>query len=143
VKVAEIMQTDLLRCPPETTVREAARLMGERKVGACVVLSGSELVGMFSERDVVRAVATGEDVRERSVGETMSGQAVAAPPDADLQWVADTMRRLGVRHLPVAEGGMVAGVVSLRDLFVAVEAVLRLDPRGASAALEVLAATRN
>ena len=141
--VNEIMQTDLLCCSPETTVHEAARLMSERRVGACVVISDQALEGMFTERDVVRAVASGGDVRLRLVGETMSPQVVAAPPDADLLWAADTMRRHGIRHLPVAEGGMVAGVVSLRDLFAAVEAILRLDPRGAAAAREVLAAARS
>jgi CBS domain-containing protein len=141
--VAEIMQTDLLCCSPETTVHEAARLMFERGVGACVVVSGQRLEGMFTERDVVRVVASGDDVRVRSVRETMSRQTASAPPDADLLWAADTMRRHGVRHLPVAEGGMVAGVVSLRDLFAAVEAILRLDPRGAAAAREVLAAARS
>ncbi len=143
MNVAEIMQTDLLKCSPETTVDAAARLMSERGVGACVVVSGQRLVGMFTERDVVRAVAGGEDVRHQRVSDAMTGQTVAAPPDAGLLWAADTMRRLGVRHLAVAEGGMVAGVVSLRDLFVAVEAVLRLDPRGAAAAREVLAAANS
>jgi CBS domain-containing protein len=141
--VAEIMQTDLLCCSPETTVHEAARLMFERGVGACVVVSGQRLEGMFTERDVVRVVASGDDVRVRSVRETMSRQTASAPPDADLLWAADTMRRHGIRHLPVAEGGMVAGVVSLRDLFAGVEAILRLDPRGAAAAREVLAAARS
>ena len=61
--VNEIMQTDLLCCSPETTVHEAARLMSERGVGACVVVSGQGLEGMFTERDVVRAVASGGDVR--------------------------------------------------------------------------------
>jgi CBS domain-containing protein len=140
--VAEIMQTDLLCCSPETAVFEAARLMSERGVGACVVVSGQRLEGMFSERDVVRAVAGGHDGRTRSVGEAMPRQAVAAPLDADLLWAADTMRRHGIRHLPVIEGGMVAGVVSLRDLFAAVEAILRLDPRGTASARELLAATR-
>ena len=140
--VAEIMQTNLLCCSPETTVYEAARMMSERGVGACVVVSGQRLEGMFSERDVVRAVAAGHDVRSRSVGEAMPETAAAAPPDADLLWAADTMRRHGIRHLPVTEGGMVAGVVSLRDLFAAVEAMLRLDPRGAASARELLAAAR-
>jgi len=55
-------------------------------------------------------------------------------------WAADTMRRLGVRHLPVGEGGHVVGIVSIRDLYAAAEAVLRLDPRGADAARDVLSA---
>jgi CBS domain-containing protein len=141
MNAAEIMQTDLVTCPPATTVAEASRLMCERGVGACLVMDGTQLAGVFTERDLLRLAATGEDVRERSVGEAMTTSVTTAPPDATLLWVADTMRRLHVRHLPVmTEDGMVAGIVSLRDLFAAAEAVLRLDPRGAEAAREVLAA---
>jgi CBS domain-containing protein len=141
MKAAEIMQTDLVTCPPATSVAEAARVMCERGVGACLVLDGPQLAGVFTERDLLRLTATGEDVRERPVGDAMTAAVTTAHPDADLLWVADTMRRLHVRHLPVVtEDGMVAGIVSLRDLFAAAEAVLRLDPRGAEAAREVLAA---
>ena len=63
-----------------------------------------------------------------------------APPDADLLWAADMMRRRRVRHLPVGDDGMVIGIVSLRDLFVFAESVLRLDPGGAETARDVLAA---
>ncbi|MGN6377604.1 MAG: CBS domain-containing protein [Gaiellales bacterium] len=141
MKAAEIMQTDLVTCPPHTTVAEAAGVMCERGVGACLVMDGPRLAGVFTERDLLRLAATGEDVRDRPVTEAMTTAVTTAPPDSDLLWVADTMRRLHVRHLPVAsEDGMVAGIVSLRDLFAAAEAVLRLDPRGAEAAREVLAA---
>ena len=66
--------------------------------------------------------------------------ACIAPPDADLLWAAETTRRLGARHLPVGEGGQVVGIISIRDLYAAAEAVLRLDPRGAETALGMLAA---
>ncbi len=139
--VAEIMQTDLVTCPPDATLTAAARAMSQRGVGACLVMDGRRLAGVFTERDLLGLVATGEDVRDRPVRDAMTARVTTVPPDADLLWVADTMRRLRVRHLPVAaEDGMVAGIVSLRDLFAAAEAVLRLDPRGAEAAREVLAA---
>lgn len=141
MRAAEIMQTDLVTCPPELTVADAARVMSERGVGACLVMDGSGLAGVFTERDLLRLMASGEDVRGLPVSEAMTRGVTTAPPDADLLWVADTMRRLHVRHLPVAaEDGMVVGIVSLRDLFAAAEAVLRLDPRGAEAAREMLAA---
>jgi CBS domain-containing protein len=141
MKVAEIMQTDLVTCPPDASLQAAARRMSERGVGACLVMQGARLVGMFTERDLLGIVAAGDDVRDLPVHRAMTARVTTAHPDADLLWVADTMRRLRVRHLPVAaEDGMVAGIVSLRDLFAAAEAVLRLDPRGAEAAREVLAA---
>jgi CBS domain-containing protein len=74
------------------------------------------------------------------VTELMARQVTLAPPDADVVWAADTMKRIHARHLPVGEDGKVVGIVSLRDLFAAAEAVLRLDPRGLDAAREMLQA---
>jgi CBS domain-containing protein len=89
---------------------------------------------------VLRLVATGEDIRRLPVRRAMSTDVTFAPPDADLLWAAETMRRLGVRHLPVGEGGQAVGIISIRDLYAAAEAVLRLDPRGADTVRDVLAA---
>jgi CBS domain-containing protein len=72
----------------------------------------------------------------------MTRNVTLAPPDADVIWAADTMKRIRARHLPVGEGGQVVGMVSLRDLFAAAEAVLRLDPDGAATAREMLKAAR-
>jgi CBS domain-containing protein len=139
--VAEIMQTALVTSTPDATVLEVAQLLTSREVGACLVTGpDGRLAGIFTERDLLHLVATGEDVRDRSVGAAMTRTVTVAPPDADVLWAADTMRRLRVRHLPVGEDGHVVGIVSIRDLYAAAEAVLRLDPRGADAARDVLSA---
>jgi CBS domain-containing protein len=140
VRVDEIMQTDLVSCDPTATVVEAAATMCARGVGACLVMEGPRLVGIFTERDLLRVFAAGDDVRERTVGDLMTRNVTMAPPDADVIWAADTMKRIRARHLPVGEDGMVAGIISLRDLFAMAEAVLRLDPDGAATAKEMLAA---
>jgi len=140
MNVAEIMQTNLVTSSPDATVVEVAQLLTERGVGACLITQDGRLAGIFTERDLLRLVSTGADVRNRPVAQVMTRRVTMAPPDADLLWAADTMRRLGVRHLPVGEGGLVAGIVSIRDLFAAAEAVLRLDPRGADAARDMLSA---
>jgi CBS domain-containing protein len=62
-----------------------------------------------------------------------------APPDADVLWAGEEMKRLGVRHLPVGEDGRAIGIVSLRDLYAVAESVLRLDPRGVEHARRMLA----
>lgn len=138
--VSEIMQTALVTSPPETSVLEVARLLTRRRVGACLVVDAGKLAGIFTERDLLQVVAAGEDVRDRRVADVMTRDVAMAPPDADLLWAAETMRRRRVRHLPVGEGGHVVGIVSIRDLYAAAEAVLRLDPRGADAAGDMLAA---
>jgi CBS domain-containing protein len=140
--VAEIMQTALVTSTPEASVLEVAQLLTRRGVGACLVVEDGRLAGIFTERDLLHLVATGDDVRDRAVAGAMTRDVTMAPPDADVLWAAETMRRLRVRHLPVGEDGHVVGIVSIRDLYAAAEAVLRLDPRGADAARDVLSAAR-
>jgi CBS domain-containing protein len=91
VRIAEIMQTDLVAVPPVTTVVEAAGVMKERRVGACLVMEGPELAGIFTERDLLLAFADGLDVRKRPVTELLTRQVTLAPPDAEVVWAADTM----------------------------------------------------
>jgi len=138
--VSEIMQTALVTSPPEASVLDVAQLLTRRRVGACLVMDGGALAGIFTERDLLHVVAAGDDVRDRRVADVMTRDVSMAPPDADVVWAAETMRDQGVRHLPVGEGGHVVGIVSIRDLYAAAEAVLRLDPRGAGAAGDMLAA---
>ena len=140
MNVAEIMQTSLVTSPPEASVLAVAQLLTQRGVGACLVIEDGRLAGIFTERDLLHLVATGADVRDQPIAGVMTRDVTMAPPDAEVLWAADTMRRLGVRHLPVGEGGHVVGIVSIRDLYAAAEAVLRLDPRGADAARDVLSA---
>ncbi|MDX6520752.1 MAG: hypothetical protein QOG02_867 [Gaiellales bacterium] len=140
MRVDEIMQTDLVRCGPEATVVEAAATMCARGVGACLVMEGPRLVGIFTERDLLRVFAEGDDVRDRTVADLMTREVTMAPPDADVIWAADAMKRIKARHLPVGEDGMVAGIISLRDLFATAEAVLRLNPDGLETARGMLAA---
>jgi CBS domain-containing protein len=140
VRVSEIMQMDLITCAPTDTVTVAARTMYAHSVGAVLVMEGSRLAGIFTERDLVSLAAEGNDFRDRPLAAVMSRGVVMAPPDADLLWAAEMMRRRRVRHLPVGDDGMVVGIVSLRDLFVFAESVLRLDPGGAETARDVLAA---
>jgi CBS domain-containing protein len=138
--VSEIMQMDLVTCAPTDTVTAAARTMHAHTVGAVLVMDGGRLVGIFTERDLVELLADGQDARDRPLSAVMSREVVMAPPDADLLWAAEMMRHRRVRHLPVGDAGMVVGIVSLRDLFVFAESVLRLDPAGAETARDVLAA---
>ena len=140
MRLAEMMQTALVTSAPDARVVDVARLLADRGVGACLVMDGGRLAGIFTERDLLMLVARGEDVRDVTMADAMTRDVTVAPPDADPLWAADTMKRLRVRHLPVGEGGHVVGIVSIRDLYAAAEAVLRLDPRGADAALDMLAA---
>ncbi len=126
--VAEVMTRKLLTVEPTTTLSEAAAAMTERGVGAALVLTGEHVSGILTERDVLRAVATG----------TVEGTHVAAWMTRDPETVelaestgqaAALMIHGGFRHLPVVDGGRPVGIVSIRDLMRVV--VDDESPRGA------------
>jgi CBS domain-containing protein len=115
----EIMTTSVVTAAPESTVVEASAAMIAAGVGSAVVLQGAFLAGILTERDVLRAVASGEDLRSARVSEWMTPDPQSLGPDASAEEAAQIMLLNGFRHLPVMEGRQVCGVVTLRDLFAA------------------------
>lgn len=107
--------------PPATaatsaTVYEAALLMKERGKGALLVLDGSKLAGIFTERDALfRVIAVGRDPITTRVGEVMTPQPQSIHPDEPFVHALRVMHRGGFRHLPVVEHGRPLGIVSSRD----------------------------
>ena len=99
------------------SVAEAARMMETHNVGIVAVLEGERLVGVFSERDVVRRVLNhGRDPLRTSVGDTMTTNIVVAAPDEDYQEAMRKMDRANIRHLPVVDGDRMISMLSIRDL---------------------------
>jgi CBS domain-containing protein len=98
-------------------VLEVARLMVERNIGAVPVLSHGQLVGIFSERDLMnRVVVPGKDPARTRVSEVMTEDPLTVKPDDNLETCMTLMRRHSFRHLLVCEGRELRGVVSLRDI---------------------------
>jgi len=101
----------------EHTVREAARYMSDRRVGAVAVLEGDRLAGVLSERDIMsRVVARGLDPDAVKVGEVMTRELVVADASESNEDGVRKMKQAGCRHLPVIQGDRFLGMVSLRDL---------------------------
>ena len=99
------------------TVLETVRAMVERNIGAVPVIHGGKLVGIFSERDLMRrVVAEGLDPRATCLAEGMTDDPLAVGTGEDLETCMALMRRHGFRHLPVCHEGQLAGMVSLRDI---------------------------
>ncbi len=99
------------------TVREAATFMADRNVGAVPVLSGTELVGVFSERDVVRRVLLENlDWNTTQVGDVMSPEPLTVVPDDEVEHCMLLMKQHSFRHLPVCEDGHLTGFISMREL---------------------------
>ena len=110
---------------PQTTVREAAKLMTERKIGAIMVVESGRLVGIFSERDVLgRVVARGLDPDKTSLRETMTPNPLTVGPEDSPSAALEMMAQRGFRHLPVVEGERIVGMVSIRDLYAAIKVEL-------------------
>ncbi len=102
---------------PSQTVFEAASYMVERNVGAVPVLEDAKLVGIFSERDIMRRVVTeGRDPLTTRIAEVMSTELRTLEPSASSEDAMCLMQTHGVRHLPVCEGRTLVGFLSLRDL---------------------------
>jgi CBS domain-containing protein len=102
---------------PQQTVLEVARLLVEHNIGAVPVLKQGELVGIFSERDLMtRVVVPGLDPARTRVSEVMTEDPLTVAPNDNLETCMTLMRRHGFRHLPVCTGRELRGVVSLRDI---------------------------
>jgi CBS domain-containing protein len=115
----DLMHRRVAATTADTAVAAAAAAMVEAKVGSVVVMQGRFLAGILTERDVLRAAASGEDLTTSRVSEWMTPDPQSAGPDTSTEEAAQIMLLNGFRHLPVVEGRTVCGVVSLRDLFAA------------------------
>lgn len=118
MKISDIMREHrALSVDAEATVIEAARLMTEFNIGAVPVLRAGELIGIFSERDLMRrVVAGGRSPAMTKVSEVMTSKPQTVSADSDLEECMQMMQEAGFRHLPVMEGNKLRGVVSLRDI---------------------------
>ena len=102
---------------PEASVLEALALMAEQRIGALLVIDDTGPVGLISERDYARCVALkGKNSRDTRVREIMTSHVVCVTPDQTVEEAMALMTERRVRHLPVIDGGLVLGIVSIGDL---------------------------
>jgi CBS domain-containing protein len=117
-KLREIMRAGFLFVVQrDATVRDAVQVMTDNNVGIVLVLEGDRLVGVFSERDVVRRVVDrGLDPDRTPVGDVMTSQIVVGDPDEDYQSAIRKMDQANIRHLLVVKGAEMLSMISIRDL---------------------------
>lgn len=99
------------------SLTQVAEALAADEIGALCVVEHEALAGIVSERDVVTHIANGADPANLTAGEVMSSDLITVDPDDSVLSVARMMRDSQVRHLPVVENSMIAGIVSIRDLF--------------------------
>jgi CBS domain-containing protein len=112
--LADVVKPNFLTVAPEDTLGEVAEQMTRQNVGAVVVKDYGRLIGILTERDMLRAMAARVHTSDARVRLWMTADPITASPDMDLDDAAQVMLDNGFRHLPVVEGEKVLGVVSLR-----------------------------
>ncbi len=117
MKVRDLPPGPLLSVDPETTVADVARRMRMDDSDSVAVMSEGRLVGIITERDLVRAIADGLDPQQARANVVMTSDPATVDADEDVAMVAVKMMKLGVRHLPVVnKAGKAVGLVSARNL---------------------------
>lgn len=119
--LADVMRTDYVEVAPEDTLGEVAQKMVDAKTGAVVVKDFGRLIGILSERDMLKAMAGRVHTSESRVREWMTPDPICVTPDTPLEEAAQIMLDNEFRHLPVLEDGRVIGVASLRRVVAAMQ----------------------
>jgi len=125
--VSRIMSWPVATIDHNATLEDAAEALAADQIGVVLVLRDGALAGLLSERDVVAHVAVGADTSHVTVGEAMAADLVTVPPDATVAAAATAMLEADVRHLPVLDGKLIAGVLSMRDLVAVLADALRSE----------------
>jgi CBS domain-containing protein len=117
MKVQDGMTKVVLSVGPAHTLREAARLMSDRRVGAAVVVDAEHPgIGILTERDILDSVGTGQDPDTEMVADHRTSDVVFAAPEWTLEQAATAMVSGNFRHLIVVDGAEVVGLLSMRDI---------------------------
>lgn len=120
MKISEILQSKgatVVTIAPGATVRELVALLKEHNLGAIVVsTSGTDLAGIVSERDVIRSLADGPGVLDQSVSTIMTATVHSCSPSDSVDSLAAMMTERRIRHAPVLEDDLLAGIVSIGDV---------------------------
>jgi CBS domain-containing protein len=117
MQVRNGMTDTVLEVGPGHTLREAARLMSQRRVGAAVVNDAEQPgPGIITERDILESVGAGQNPDDELVADHLSANLTFAAPDWSLERAAEAMVKGGFRHLVVVENGETVGVLSIRDI---------------------------
>jgi CBS domain-containing protein len=114
--VADVMVFRVVKVSPDDTVSVAIARMLEENVGSVGVCEGEKLVGIFTERDVLRLAGEGSQFADVQVGDVMTRQLVTLAPDDDILDAAKLMGERKIRHLPVLEGENLLGIVGIREV---------------------------
>ncbi len=121
-RLADVMRREFIAVAPEDTLGEVAQKMVDLNVGSVVVKDFGRLIGILTERDLLKAMAGRVHTSDARVREWMTPDPITASPDTEADEARRTMIENGFRHLPIVDGDTVLGIVSLRRLVAATAA---------------------
>jgi len=116
VEISAIMATDLATVGPEYNVADVASVMDARGIGSVIVLEDDRVLGILTERDILKVIGGGEDPKNVAAHEALTDDLITIRPDATVEDAAREMVNAKVRHLPVISDEGLIGMVSMRDL---------------------------
>jgi CBS domain-containing protein len=133
MKVSQLLRAKpagVITIDPDAGIPDAMRLLVEHNIGALVVTAGSEIAGIISERDMLRAAAADLGGLEHArVRELMTADVITASPDDDIDSVMNTLSERRVRHLPIVQDGALAGMISIGDVINALRRSTEIENR--------------
>ncbi len=117
MSVKDIMKTGVVTVKTNTSIRDAAKIMYENNIGSVIIVNElNNIVGIFTERDLVKVVALGIDL-DTPIKNVMTTNIIVAQPNDDITTIAITMLEKGIRHMPVVnKDNSVIGIISIRDV---------------------------
>jgi CBS domain-containing protein len=115
-RIADVMRLRVVRVQPSESVQVAIARMLEENVGSVAVTEGDRIIGIFTERDVLRLAGHGEALGDVAVQSVMTTSLVTVSPDDEVLEAARLMGARQIRHLPVVQDGNVLGIVGIRDV---------------------------
>ena len=116
MEISAIMTTDLATVGPEYNVADVASVMDARGIGSVIVLEDDRVLGILTERDILKVIGAGEDPKNVAAHEALSDDLITIRPEASVEEAAREMVNAKVRHLPVISDEGLIGMVSMRDL---------------------------
>ncbi len=116
--VKDVMRKNVVVAKSDVTIQEASKVMNEYKIGSLVVMKDSNIVGIATETDIVKAVADGLDVSTTALENIMSKDVVTVDPENTIEDAVDIMLKHKIKRLPVVEEGKIKGIITASDIAV-------------------------